>query len=800
MNDLHADLMTKTVVFSLAQIESICDEFECQWSPDLPSDFDHYLNQVSNVASPTLLRNLLQIELRLRKQAGQDVGKQQYLSRFPEHTDLINEEFAVHKSTIVASMIDDTGVGERPTQKELPLPKVSRLGDYTLERELGRGAMGIVFAARHIHRGNQVALKTLPTVEGSALQRFKQEFRALTNINHPNLVGLHTLQADAGQWFFTMDVVHGQEFLNYVRPAGVLDQKRLRNAFSQLVTGVHALHRHHILHRDLKPSNVMVSDEGQVRLLDFGLVVDLSTVESDAKSEIAGTPAYMAPEQFVGLTTPASDWYAVGVMLYQALSGNLPFRGTVNDIFRNKQTGSPPPLSADAPEDLTRLCEELLSLHAQHRPDARAIFAVACPDAAALPATLSSEGDSDQLMGRDLHVAQIEQAIREFDERTGPQTLFISGKSGEGKSVLAEHFLKRFRADSNRTVLSGRCYDRESVPFKAVDTLIDALCARLHSLSDQRVEELLTPDVAMIELLVVIAIIAILIALLLPAVQQAREAARRMQCKNNLKQLGLALHNYHDVHSVLPPGYRFKPNSPSDGLGTANVSLLPYLEQANLQSLIDPNIPWYLLPPTIATQQIPVFVCPSDVAPSPTTYPFIAGLSLPAGGAFANSSYAYSMGWHDALAFSPGFGAPPVTSKSGTFAFHSSTKFRDVTDGTSNTFAIGEAASGFEMCSGIGCTTPLPTGETSAHGWLVGGSALEPFYAGGFRYAGNWGQHGGTHQQDARDRFLLQAVRRSVLRFPGQHRWRTTSSSQFSQLSQRRCQLSVPRRGGWLLE
>ena len=247
------------------------------------------------------------------------------------------------------------------------------------------------------------------------------------------------------------------------------------------------------------------------------------------------------------------------------------------------------------------------------------------------------------------------------------------------------------------------------------------------------------PGFTLIELLVVIAIIAVLVALLLPAVQQAREAARRMQCKNNLKQLGLALHNYHDVHSVLPPGYRFKPNSPADGLGTANVSLLPYLEQASLQSLIDPNIPWYLLPPKIATQQIPVFVCPSDVAPSPTTYPFIAGLGLPAGGAFANSSYAYSMGWHDALAFSPGFGAPPVTPKSGTFAFHSKTKFRDVTDGTSNTFAIGEAASGFEMCSGIGCTTPLPTGETSAHGWLVGGSALEPFYAGGFRYAGNWG-------------------------------------------------------------
>lgn len=498
MDNEHADLMTKTVVFSLAQIESICHEFECKWLPDLPSEFDHYLSQVSDEASPILLRNLLQIELRLRMQAGQDVGKQKYLSLLPAYSDLINEEFAVHRSTIVGSMIEDTAVNRRPVQKELPLPKVSRLGDYILERELGRGAMGIVFAARHVHRGNHVALKTLPTTGGAELQRFKQEFRALTNINHPNLVGLHTLQADAGQWFFTMDVVEGQEFLNYVRPAEVLDQTRLRHAFSQLVTGVHALHANQILHRDLKPSNVMVTDEGQVRLLDFGLVVNLSMVESDAKSEIAGTPAYMAPEQFVGVTTPASDWYAVGVMLYQALSGNLPFRGTVNDIFQKKQTGSPPPLPPDAPKDLSGLCQKLLSLHAQHRPDARAVFAVACPNVPTLRDSLSFEGDSDQLMGRDRQVAQIDQAIRAFDEQTSPQTLFISGKSGEGKSVLAEHFLRRFRADSSRIVLAGRCYDRESVPFKAVDTLIDALCNRLLSMSEQRVEKLLTPDVAIL--------------------------------------------------------------------------------------------------------------------------------------------------------------------------------------------------------------------------------------------------------------------------------------------------------------
>ena len=125
----------------------------------------------------------------------------------------------------------------------------------------------------------------------------------------------------------------------------------------------------------------------------------------------------------------------------------------------------------------------------------------------------------------------------------------------------------------------------------------------------------------LIELLVVIAIIAILIALLLPAVQAAREAARRLACKNNLHQYGIALHNYHDTNNVFPPGYRFKPNSTTEAMGTANVSLLPYMEQENLRKLADVDRPWYLLSPAVAQTQVSVFLCPSDSAPNPHDVP-----------------------------------------------------------------------------------------------------------------------------------------------------------------------------------
>ena len=118
----------------------------------------------------------------------------------------------------------------------------------------------------------------------------------------------------------------------------------------------------------------------------------------------------------------------------------------------------------------------------------------------------------------------------------------------------------------------------------------------------------------LVELLIVIGIIAILIALLLPTIFAAREAARLTQCRNNLKQIGIALHNYHEVYNTLPPGYRFKSRSATEAVGTLNVSLLPYLEQANLKNLIDPTVPWYLLSPDLARQTVPVFRCPSDAA------------------------------------------------------------------------------------------------------------------------------------------------------------------------------------------
>lgn len=191
----------------------------------------------------------------------------------------------------------------------------------------------------------------------------------------------------------------------------------------------------------------------------------------------------------------------------------------------------------------------------------------------------------------------------------------------------------------------------------------------------------------LIELLVVIAIIAVLIALLLPAVQQAREAARRTQCRNNLKQLGLALHNYHDVYDTFPPGYTARTVSPTSpisdetGPGFAwSFAILPQMEQANLVNQVDTNGNAQDAGNIAVVQDkvLNAFLCPSDSAPNSfqVTDTSSNTFQLP------RSNYPGILGYASAT-MNPG-------NASGVFYRNSRTKFRDISDGTSNTICVGE--------------------------------------------------------------------------------------------------------------
>ncbi len=416
---------------------------------------------------------------------------------------------------------------------------------FEVRRRLGAGGFGIVYEVLDRDRAAIVALKTLRQMAPRALYRFKNEFRALADVSHPNLVSLYELLSEEDQWFFTMELIPGVDFLSHARgeaawgTAWPLDDfssptsdslamaasrgasavegaaaaaaplasggaeavDRVRAALPQLVEGIGAIHSAGMLHRDVKPSNVLVTPAGRVVLLDFGLVRGLVR-EVTQTGEAVGTPAYMAPEQAAaGAVSAASDWYSVGVMLYEALYGCLPFAGTVADLIRRKQqeeAAPPPRLAAGIPDDLGALCRDLLRRNPSARPGVAEILArLSSRDARpgkrrkGRPATAPGA----PFVGREPHLAVLREAYA-ASRRGRAATVAVHGASGMGKTALVRRFVDEVRAgDGNAVVLAGRCYQRESVPYKAIDPLVDSLSQFLKSLPPAVMEALLPHDV-----------------------------------------------------------------------------------------------------------------------------------------------------------------------------------------------------------------------------------------------------------------------------------------------------------------
>jgi serine/threonine protein kinase/energy-coupling factor transporter ATP-binding protein EcfA2 len=516
---------------------------------------------------------------------------------------------------------------------------------FEIIRRIGAGGMGVVYEAYDREQRAPVALKVLRTLEPEALLRFKNEFRVLQDIRHPNLISLGELFEANGQWFFTMEMVHGLHFLDYLESTGTggasgnlagassgrgdfsphgggsgpqigdlrasgrmpvsstpaiisisgrssgsgsaitttavssaspegaeggaspialsfpsrdsepgdeptldgsqsapartsqrvrrsrlrteVDEQKLRSALGQLARGLHALHRAKKVHRDIKPSNILVTPEGRVVILDFGLVADLSAALSE--SYLVGTCWYMAPEQArLKPIGPPADWYSVGVLLYQALTGRLPVQGNAREVLFMKQVAHPPPPDSLAivPEDLNRLCMDLLQIEPRDRPLGREVLRRL---GAEEPSSLSEfESDVPHFVGR---AAELTALHRAFVAATGggwkdrsrckthdPEgrplseprpdsephsgsgvTIFLHGESGVGKSALTRRFAEILAEDDPGTiVLSGRCYEREAVPYKAVDGIIDALSRALASLDQDEATFVLPTEVGLL--------------------------------------------------------------------------------------------------------------------------------------------------------------------------------------------------------------------------------------------------------------------------------------------------------------
>jgi serine/threonine protein kinase len=288
-----------------------------------------------------------------------------------------------------------------------------------------------------------------------------------------------------------------------------LDEARLREGLRQLATGLEALHRAGMIHRDVKPQNVMVCsgstwapageptgeiDDGpapeddRVVLLDFGMVGDTRAWDDDDRNA-GGTPAYMAPEQAAGAAVMASDWYAVGVMLYQALTGIRPFDGHVAYVLMEKQRRDPvPPSLVDpglaVPGDLEALCMRLLARDPTARPTGAEVLARLAGATSMVP-LLGAHETGPVLAEPDMALIGREDEMRALHAawmRTAPGrpvVALVQGVSGMGKTALVDGFARMLATEGSAgpaaLVLRGRCYEREEVPYKAFDGVVDAL-------------------------------------------------------------------------------------------------------------------------------------------------------------------------------------------------------------------------------------------------------------------------------------------------------------------------------------
>ena len=419
---------------------------------------------------------------------------------------------------------------------------------FKVLRRIGEGGMGMVYEAEDLEREVRVALKTVLHHDPDALARFKHEFRALQDIHHPNLVSLGELVAEGDDVFFTMELVEGVDLVSYVcggrrgndattsktmvearriaeptiidapdsgiidmpgavpaviAPESPLDQRfdelRLRDAFRQVALGLAALHDANKIHRDVKPSNVLVTPAGRVVLLDFGLVTETNAV---TEQSMAGTPAYMAPEQVTSEGVgPETDWYAMGVMMFQCLTGRRPFEGSTMDVLQAKLERDPMPPSAlvsGVPRDLDALCAQLLSVRKDARPPAHEVLRrldPRAPPAIAEGINLAQSG-STPFVGRARELIELARAFADVVSGSAV-TVALQGESGVGKSCLVKRFVEEVLPSHGEDILilSGRCYEREAVPYKAFDEIIDALSRKLARLEDDELLSLLPSHV-----------------------------------------------------------------------------------------------------------------------------------------------------------------------------------------------------------------------------------------------------------------------------------------------------------------
>lgn len=362
------------------------------------------------------------------------------------------------------------------------LPGTFFAGRYEVLEELGSGGMGKVYKVLDKEIKEAIALKLLNSEIASdekTIERFRNELKYARKITHKNVCRMHDINREEETYFITMEYVPGEDLKTIIKREGQLTEEKAISLAQQICEGLAEAHRLGVVHRDLKPQNLMVDKEGTAHIMDFGIARSLEATGLTEVGMIVGTPHYMSPEQLEGKEADQrSDIYSLGAMLYEMVTGKVPFEGkTTLSIALKHQTEiplNPRELNSALSEELSTTILKCLDKDRERRyqtteellAELKSIEAglpgMSAPQKPKMPAFLI-EGQVDIRFKRPVFVARSQELERlkkglEASLSGQGQVIFVTGEAGSGKTALLQEFARHAQeAHPDLIVASGKC-------------------------------------------------------------------------------------------------------------------------------------------------------------------------------------------------------------------------------------------------------------------------------------------------------------------------------------------------------